>query len=83
MLSTVSAVQILATVDALDELESEGHGGRIKIGKCKSAYVSLAARLTIQILPGYKTGIPGPLLVMSGGRQTLDSSTALSTRYHF
>ncbi|KAF7513693.1 hypothetical protein GJ744_007744 [Endocarpon pusillum] len=33
MLSTVSAVQILATVDALDELESEGHGGRIKIGK--------------------------------------------------
>lgn len=84
MLSTVSAVQILATVDALDELESEGHGGRIKIGKCKFAYVSLlAARLTIQILPGYKTGIPGPLLVMSGGRQTLDSSTALSTRYHF
>ena len=83
MLSTVSAVQILATVDALDELESEGHGGRIKIGKCKLAYVSLAARLTIQILPRYKTGKLGPLLVMSGGRQTIDSSTALSTHYHF
>ena len=36
MLSTISAVQILATVNALDELESEGRGGRIKVGKCKS-----------------------------------------------
>lgn len=83
MLSTVSAVQILATVDALDELESEGFGGKLKIGKCKFVYVSLAARLIIQILPGYKIGKPGPLLVMSGMRRTLDSSMALSTRYHF
>jgi geranylgeranyl transferase type-2 subunit beta len=34
MLSTVSAVQILAMIDALDELDSRGHG-RAKAGKCK------------------------------------------------
>ncbi len=83
MLSTVSAVQILATVDALDELESEGQGGKMKIGKCKFAYVSQVARLIIQILLGCKTGKMGPLLVMSGVRRILDSSTALSTHYHF
>jgi geranylgeranyl transferase type-2 subunit beta len=35
MLSTVSAVQILATVDALDELDGQVNGGREKVGKCK------------------------------------------------
>jgi geranylgeranyl transferase type-2 subunit beta len=35
MLSTVSAVQILATVDALDALEVEGRGGREKVGRCE------------------------------------------------
>ncbi|KAI9751573.1 MAG: hypothetical protein M4579_006008 [Chaenotheca gracillima] len=33
MLYTVSAVQILATVDALDVLEEEGRGGRAKVGQ--------------------------------------------------
>lgn len=33
MLSTVSAVQILATVDALDELDTRGHG-KVAVGKC-------------------------------------------------
>jgi geranylgeranyl transferase type-2 subunit beta len=47
MLSTVSAVQILATVDALNELEAEGRGGRAKVGRCKYNCVSLIARLII------------------------------------
>jgi geranylgeranyl transferase type-2 subunit beta len=33
MLSTVSAVQILATIDALDELDKRGKG-RLQVGKC-------------------------------------------------
>lgn len=36
MLSTVSAVQILAMVDALDELDKKGKG-KGQVGKCKSA----------------------------------------------
>jgi geranylgeranyl transferase type-2 subunit beta len=40
LLYTVSAVQILATVDALDELErrgkgGEGSGGKMGVGKCE------------------------------------------------
>ena len=35
MLSTVSAVQILAMVDALDDLETRGRGqGKAQVGKC-------------------------------------------------
>lgn len=34
MLYTVSAVQILAMVDAFDELETRGHGGIARVGKC-------------------------------------------------
>lgn len=33
MLSTVSAIQILAIVEGLDELEAEGRGGREKVGR--------------------------------------------------
>lgn len=37
MLSTVSAVQVLAMVDGLEELESRGKGnGKLQVGKCKS-----------------------------------------------
>lgn len=35
MLYTVSAVQILVTIDALDELDTNGRGGKEKIGRCK------------------------------------------------
>ena len=35
MLYTVSAVQILATIDALDVLDEGGTGGKEKVGKCK------------------------------------------------
>lgn len=34
MLYTVSAVQILATIDALDELETRGHG-KLAVAKCE------------------------------------------------
>jgi hypothetical protein len=34
MLYTVSAVQILATLDAFGELEDRVQNGRMKIGKC-------------------------------------------------
>jgi len=36
MLYTVSAIQVLATVGALDELEKHGTGGKEKVAKCKS-----------------------------------------------
>lgn len=36
MLYTVSAVQILGTVDALDELDRRGKVGKEKVGKCGS-----------------------------------------------
>jgi geranylgeranyl transferase type-2 subunit beta len=47
MLSTVSAVQILATVNALDKLDAEGGQGRLKVGRCKCKHFFLAARLTV------------------------------------
>ena len=34
MLYTVSAVQILVTIDAVDELEMHGKGGKDRVGKC-------------------------------------------------
>lgn len=37
MLYTVSAVQILVTIDALDELEKRNRGGKEKIGSCTLA----------------------------------------------
>jgi prenyltransferase beta subunit len=38
MLYTVSGVQILATLDAFDELEARVPGGRQKIAKCRFSY---------------------------------------------
>lgn len=35
MLSTVSAVQILATLDAFEDLEKRIQGGKERIGKCR------------------------------------------------
>ncbi len=37
MLYTVSAVQILATIGAIDELDKHGKGGREMVGKCKQS----------------------------------------------
>ena len=41
MLYTVSAIQILATVDALVELDRKGKAGREKVGECRSSVLSL------------------------------------------
>ena len=41
MLYTVSAVQILATVDAMEELDRKGKAGREKVGECRSSILSL------------------------------------------
>lgn len=35
MLYTVSAVQILGTVDAIEELDQRGKAGKAKVGKCE------------------------------------------------
>jgi geranylgeranyl transferase type-2 subunit beta len=45
MLSTVSAVQILAMVDAFDELESRGKG-KAQVGKCASYQASASIHET-------------------------------------
>ena len=37
MLYTVSAVQILATVDAVEELDRKGKDGREKVGACRGS----------------------------------------------
>lgn len=44
MLYTLSAVQILATVDALPELEKSVHGGKERVGACKSVVDILVPR---------------------------------------
>lgn len=42
MLYTVSAIQILATVDALDELDKRCEGGRESVGKCTDESLGMA-----------------------------------------
>ena len=42
MLYTVSAVQIIATLDAWDELEEHYHGGKLKIGQCMFSFHQLS-----------------------------------------
>ena len=37
MLYTVSAVQILALVDGIEELEVNGRGGRERVGRCEDS----------------------------------------------
>lgn len=50
LLSTVSAIQILATIDALDELEDRGWG-RAKVGNCKQCFRCLPILLlTLSLL---------------------------------
>jgi hypothetical protein len=86
MLSTVSAVQILATIDAFDELETRGKG-KAQVGKCASpGAVDLQKQgffmLTVpwvQILPVSKIARPARSLATSGEKKTPGSSTAPST----
>jgi Prenyltransferase and squalene oxidase repeat len=76
MLYTVSAIQILATVDALQELERTG--GKDRVGKCEGNSPRLEAQLTKQTLPGCKILIRARSQAMSGERRILDSSTVPS-----
>ena len=46
MLYTVSAVQILATINALEELEKSKHGGKDKVAACESIGSCCASSLT-------------------------------------
>lgn len=39
MLYTVSAIQILATIDALDELDRPGSSGRHKVAECRGSFI--------------------------------------------
>ena len=54
MLSTVSAVQILAMIDAISELDKRGKGKAL-VAKCKHAHLDL--RLLASLLTGCKTDI--------------------------
>lgn len=86
MLYTVSAVQILAMVDAFDELEKRGKG-KAKVGECKSPSAlccssCLPSLTCAQSLPTYKTVQPVPFRVMSGVKRTHASCTALLTPSH-
>ena len=44
MLYTCSAVQIIATLDAFDELEAHMQDGRLKIGQCMFQVLSVPVR---------------------------------------
>jgi geranylgeranyl transferase type-2 subunit beta len=52
MLYTVSAVQILATVNALSYLDDEQRGGKERVAKCKA---SADRRLMMDIIDLYQT----------------------------
>lgn len=76
ILYTTSAIQILATVDALTALDS--NGGRDKVGRCKLRLNRPSCTLTGQISLVYKIVNLAPSLVTSGARRTLASFIALS-----
>lgn len=40
MLNTVNAVQILVMLDAVEELEKDGRGGKERVGQCKLCLIS-------------------------------------------
>jgi hypothetical protein len=87
MLSTVSAVQILAMVDAFDQLETRGKG-KAQVGKCAST-PCVAARidcliLTLgrwaQTLPVFRIPRRARSPATSGEKRTRAFSTVLSMR---
>lgn len=70
MLYTVSAIQILATIDAIDELETRGKGGKDKVGTCEPRLTPLvlAVAHNVQSLPTFKIGRQVALPVTNGER---------------
>lgn len=81
MLYTVSAVQILTMVDALDELKIRGKDGKQKTGKCMAPNRPTDSEASISDIPKlsqtYKIKPMGPSLAMNGEKQTLDSCMGL------
>jgi hypothetical protein len=87
LLYTVSAVQILAEVDALDVLEKRGKGGQDKGGKRGVGNCTLASspspivtletlrRLTEKISPPFKPAKQAPFQVTNGAKKIHVSST--------
>lgn len=84
MLYTVSAIQILATIDALGELDIRGKAGMEKVGKCIRfrSTCSNNTKASMQILQNCKTARLGPSQEMNGGKQTHGFSSVLSLHYH-
>lgn len=72
MLYTVSAVQILATLDAFEEFEERVKDGRQKVGKCASTrrYCFDVHAHDYQSLQIFKTLRQGPLQGMNGENET-------------
>ena len=69
MLYTVSAIQILATVHALDALEDEGRPGKETVVQCarsEALHSFVVTNHLAQTLPASKAIPQAPLLVMSG-----------------
>lgn len=87
MLSTVSAVQILAMINAFDELETRGKG-KAQVGQCAStlrveSQPSGGANLLIQTLRTFRIARPAHSPAMNGEKKTRDSSMAPSMRCRF
>lgn len=87
MLYTVSAIQILALVDGLDALDSQGKG-KAAVGKCMRftlgcitgsrprppTFMHTHSLTVLQSSPGCRTAPPAPFPAMSGAKRTLASS---------
>ena len=71
MLYTVSAVQILGTVDALEELDGRGKAGKEMVGKCGfgSDVDKNQVEKKTQIWQTYRIKRRGPLLEINGAKQ--------------
>ena len=73
MLSTVSAVQILATLDALDALDRSGPGGRTRVGECRLLPRPAIAWLTFS--PKDIAGLQDPVTGVFAGDEWGETDT--------
>lgn len=86
MLYTVSAIQILATVHALDALEAEGRAGKEKVVRCARSVAShtfIGTNHLSQTLLASKAIPRAPLLVMNGANTTPVFSMVPSMLFRF
>jgi hypothetical protein len=80
MLSTVSAVQILALLDAFDELDKRAFG-KEKVGECRFRYSPPNLHTTYassQLLQVFRISQQDAFKAMNGVKKILASSTGLS-----